>query len=120
MSIIWQPALNALNLQMLSFTLRIRPEVVQSDSAQIASTGFPFFHHTIVHALMKDVARTSAPIAGIPLRGQQSSLVSRNSIPPGLVPCAIESGHASFNAGETYNLGITLVPRFAPPAASIA
>jgi CRISPR-associated protein Cas1 len=112
--------LNALNLQMLSVTLRIRPGALGTGSAALSSIDFPFFHHAIVHALMKEVARTSPPVAGIPLPGQPTAIISRNSIPPGLVPCAIESGHTGFSPGETYNVGITLVPRFAPPAASIA
>jgi group II intron reverse transcriptase/maturase/CRISPR-associated endonuclease Cas1 len=120
MSIDWQPALNALNAQMLTITLRIRHGATDPVSAPSPPIDFPFFHHAIIHALMKEVARTSPPVAGIPLPGQPSGPVSRNSIPPGLIPCAIESGHASIIPGETYNVGITLVPRFAPPAASIA
>lgn len=120
MSVEWQPALDALNLQMLSVTLRIRSGAPESGSAPSPPIDFPFFHHAIVHALMKEVARTSPPVAGIPPAGQQSSPVPRNSIPPGLIPCAIESGHAGFVPGEAYNFGITLVPRFAPQAPSIA
>jgi group II intron reverse transcriptase/maturase/CRISPR-associated endonuclease Cas1 len=120
MSIDWQPALNALNLQMLSVALRIHPCATDPVSAPSPSIDFPFFHHAIVHALMKEVARTSPPVAGIPSPGQPSGPVARDSIPPGLIPCAIESGHTGFIPGDTYNVGITLVPRFAPPAASIA
>ena len=72
MSLDWQPSLDALDLQMLSIALRIRSGAAVSASAPSSSIGFPFFHHPIIHSLMKEVARASMPVAGIPLPWQTS------------------------------------------------
>ena len=121
LSIDWQSALDALGIQMLAVFLKLRdPISLAADSEQPTAVSFPFFHHAIAHSLMKEVSHASAPASGIPQPWEETAFASPNSIPPGLVPCAIESGHVDFVSGDIYKLGITLVPRFAPPAASIA
>jgi group II intron reverse transcriptase/maturase len=115
----WMTALNELDLQFLAVSLKLRPSPSESGCESQSGVWFPFFHHTIVHSLMKEVVRASAPVASIPYSGSPSTAYPPNSIPPGLIPCAIESGHSSFSPCDTYRLGITIVPRFSPPAASI-
>jgi CRISPR-associated protein Cas1 len=115
----WRTALNELDLKFFAVTLKLRPGTPAAEGESQPAVWFPFFHHTIVHSLMKEVVRASAHVASIPYPGNPSAVSPPNSIPPGLIPCAIESGRSSFSPCDSYRLGITIVPRFSPPAASI-
>jgi group II intron reverse transcriptase/maturase/CRISPR-associated endonuclease Cas1 len=120
MSIDWKYALDALDLQLMTVSLKLRPGSPGSASEESSPVQFPFFHNAIVHSLMKEVTHASAPVASVPFRTQAVGPASQDSIPAGLIPCSVESGHVSFVTGDLYKLGITLVPRFSPPASSVA
>lgn len=119
MSIEWKLALDRLKLQMFALSLKLQMREKDLERKTESPVSFPFFHYAIVHSLMKEVTQTSELVSGIPLPWGQSTIVPRDRTPPGLIPCAVESGHVEFADGDTYRLGITVVPSFAPSPASI-
>jgi group II intron reverse transcriptase/maturase/CRISPR-associated endonuclease Cas1 len=111
----WDRSLIALDLKRFSVKLQFHGTATGKENRASDSIRFPFFHQAIVHALMKEVARASGEIPGIPPAGRPTPEPRPRSVAAGLIPCVVESGRAAYAPNDEYVLGCTLVQPFAPP-----